>query len=91
MMYGKIEKLTTGSMIPARQSQLILLGRVVAQEHSGRHTPRMRGIQYAAASPYHPLPPAHTGSPAFAGDDGWEGDRCLSFVIASEAKQSMAQ
>jgi hypothetical protein len=34
-----------------------------------RHTPRMRGIQYAAASRFYYRRLWNTGSPAFAGDD----------------------
>src|SRR6266480_294777 len=36
---------------------------------SGRHTPRKRGIQYAAASRFNHKRLWNTGSPAFAGDD----------------------
>ena len=35
----------------------------------GRHTPRMRGIQYAAAYRFNHWRLWNTGSPAFAGDD----------------------
>ena len=37
--------------------------------HRDRHTPRMRGIQYAEASRFHHGRLWNTGSPAFAGDD----------------------
>jgi hypothetical protein len=43
-----------------------------------RHTPRMRGIQYAAASRFHHKRLWNTGSPAFAGDDDWV---CSVFVL----------
>jgi hypothetical protein len=36
-----------------------------------RRTPRMRGIQYAAASQFYHWRLWNTGSPAFAGDDSW--------------------
>ena len=37
---------------------------------TSRHTPRMRGIKYAAAFRLHYYGLWNTGSPAFAGDDG---------------------
>ena len=43
-----------------------------------RHTPRKRGIQYAAASRFDRKRLWNTGSPAFAGDDSWSVTRNLS-------------
>ena len=40
-----------------------------------RHTPRRRGIQYAAAPRFEPSCLWHTGSPAFAGDDDLDVSR----------------
>jgi hypothetical protein len=44
-------------------------GRRPARPAHHRHTPRMRGIQYAAPSPFNHRCLWNTGSPAFAGDD----------------------
>jgi hypothetical protein len=41
----------------------------VESQTTDRHTPRMRGIQYAAASRFNHRCLWNTGSPAFAGDD----------------------
>jgi hypothetical protein len=51
---------------------------------SSRHTPRMRGIQYATASRFHHWRLWNTGSPAFAGDDSPGRDSAISRTDAPE-------
>jgi hypothetical protein len=62
----QIGKLAVGSMIRGVRAELIP---VIPGGTANRHTPRKRGIQYAAASRFNYMCLWNTGSPAFAGDD----------------------
>jgi hypothetical protein len=55
-----------------------------------RHTPRKRGIQYAAAFRFYHRRLWNTGSPAFAGDDNRGSSALYKSSLRAPAKQSIA-
>ena len=75
-----------------RAPDIAPLIRLLSEMRPSRHSPRRRGIQYAAASRLQ-LPPLDTGSPACAGDDEAPlgHPSCPSFGIAAGGKIRLEQ